>query len=376
MTSSGKNSAVIWYAMTETWHLRQVLDDNFVVYHGRTAPMQVRHSDQFRVVVVSWWLHARDRCIQGLDDLSWADLVICVSTEIEPPPDRSWQEMLAVAQAQFGNQNCVVLAGGTMYQNNPDICSDFWFFFGETFRANHGQLPQWDFTQHRPYLLEALLGRGRHNRLTFFQRLQSQGLLDHCLVNLYNYYRSAALDQLETTYTGHVFCPRPNHDPSAHGCDAIGPHQVWASCLIAPAIYQSSWYSVVFETVYGSLISPEGDRVWPNFLTEKTAKVLYGSRIFVLFATPGRLTALKNMGFETFNDIVDESYDLELDDRKRFESAWHQVLALQQQDPVQLYQHCRDRLVHNQEHFVRLIQQPTIVQWIKGCITRYQTMAR
>lgn len=386
MTTLANQDVVIWYAMRESWHLRPVLEHNFTVYHGRTVPQQVQHSKHFRVVVVSWWLQQPDPLIPDLTDLSWADLVICVNPETVPPSGQTWSETQKLAQTQFGNDHCVVISGGThLDQINEDLYPEFNFFFWEVMRGNRGRLPVWDFKKPRPYWLEAMLGQARNNRSQFLSRLKSHRLLDTSLVNIYSSthlgnenitYRSAALDQLETADTKNIFSPRPNHDPGSHVCDPIGPDSVWATCSIAPAIYQASWYSAVFETDDTSQILQDGRRTWTNFVTEKTAKVLYGSRIFVLFATPGRLAALRQQGFATFSDIIDESYDLVEDDQERFERAWCAIMSLQHRDPVALYQICQDRLQHNHDRFEQIIQQPDLIKWIQRCIVKYQHMAR
>lgn len=367
--------------MRETWHLRQILEDNFQVYTGRSAPSQVRYSSQFRVVVVSWWQQSPDTMIQGLSDLSWADLVICVNPETVPANGWDWPQTQQLAQTQFRNHNCVVIAGGTRWDHATlDLFADFGFFFYETWRGNQNQLPSWDFAADRPYQLEAMLGQARHYRSQFLQRLRQQDLIAHSLVNIYSppglhssetSYRSPGLDQLESSLTREIF--RTGHDAAGHVCDPLGPDRVWATCRIAPDIYRASWYSVVFETDDSTQINSQGKRVWTNFLSEKTAKVLYGSRIFVLFGTPGRLAALRRMGFETFADVIDESYDSEPDDDQRFERVWCAVQALVRQDPVQLYQQCRARLAHNHAQFQKVIQQPGLVAFVDQCVARYST---
>lgn len=47
-----------------------------------------------------------------------------------------------------------------------------------------------------------------------------------------------------------------------------------------------------------------------NFLTEKTYKAIAGRHPFMLYAASGSLELLKSQGFETFNNLFDETYDL------------------------------------------------------------------
>jgi hypothetical protein len=56
-----------------------------------------------------------------------------------------------------------------------------------------------------------------------------------------------------------------------------------------------------------------------GFFTEKTTKCLAAGKPFLLFGTTGQLQKLRDMGFKTFNGIIDESYDLEPNVEKRFD---------------------------------------------------------
>ena len=55
----------------------------------------------------------------------------------------------------------------------------------------------------------------------------------------------------------------------------------------------------------------ETDVFTPGFFTEKTSRCLATGKPFVLLGAPNSLVTLRDMGFVTFGDIVDESYDQE-----------------------------------------------------------------
>ena len=66
------------------------------------------------------------------------------------------------------------------------------------------------------------------------------------------------------------------------------------------ALSQQSFLHIVSETVY----------CYPStYITEKTIKPILSKRPFVLVAPPGSLEHLKELGFKTFHDYWDESYD-------------------------------------------------------------------
>jgi hypothetical protein len=76
-------------------------------------------------------------------------------------------------------------------------------------------------------------------------------------------------------------------------------------------LYNQSYFNLVVET----------DVEYQNsfFLTEKTIKSLIAGMPFVLVATPHFLKNLRALGFTTYNEFWDESYDDELDHYKRID---------------------------------------------------------
>jgi hypothetical protein len=77
--------------------------------------------------------------------------------------------------------------------------------------------------------------------------------------------------------------------------------------------YLNSYFSVVSETTFHTR------RWYPKvrFLSEKIYKAITCSHPFVLVSVPHSLDAVRSLGYRTFSGIIDESYDLELDDGKR-----------------------------------------------------------
>lgn len=75
-------------------------------------------------------------------------------------------------------------------------------------------------------------------------------------------------------------------------------------------LYDTSLVNIVTETYYFSNII---------HITEKTYKPIAFLQPFVLVAAPGSLQHVKDMGFKTFSDFWDESYDLETNHKIRFD---------------------------------------------------------
>jgi hypothetical protein len=83
------------------------------------------------------------------------------------------------------------------------------------------------------------------------------------------------------------------------------------------------------------------------FLTEKTSKPLFAKRLFVMFAPKRHLVNLQALGFETFGDVIDESYDHEDIDVIRYQQAFDQMLSLSQQNPRKVLDKVSAKLEHN-----------------------------
>lgn len=75
--------------------------------------------------------------------------------------------------------------------------------------------------------------------------------------------------------------------------------------------YPDCWNQYQIEIVCET--DPFGD-FW---FTEKLAKPLSTGKPFLLVSGPGTLERIKEMGFETFNSVIDETYDQELTPTKR-----------------------------------------------------------
>lgn len=81
--------------------------------------------------------------------------------------------------------------------------------------------------------------------------------------------------------------------------------------------YDRTRYSVVVET-----------RVDEIFITEKILKPIAFGHPFIAWSAPRTLERLHNLGFETFDNCIDESYDQEEDDDKRLTMIIEEIKRL------------------------------------------------
>jgi len=90
-------------------------------------------------------------------------------------------------------------------------------------------------------------------------------------------------------------------------------------------------------------------------ITEKTLKPLLFGNPFLLYAGRGTLQLLKEMGFETYNNILDESYDDIENPQKRFEFILAETLRLSKIDLAEmskLIKSVEAQTAHNQNHIL------------------------
>lgn len=88
------------------------------------------------------------------------------------------------------------------------------------------------------------------------------------------------------------------HDPEVNWqADRLMINQFRYQCLY-PEHYTRTEFSLVVETAQGEI-----------FFSEKTSKCLVLGHPFVLHADPGSLAMLRSWGYETFENVIDQTYD-------------------------------------------------------------------
>lgn len=326
---------------------------------------QLRHDPRIKILIIPMFNPGGPFPVQA--DYSWVDLIIGVTSE---PSDYS----LSVAQDAVNNQNVIFIAGGQAKDSGDAsrTYSPMIYWVSQTFE-NNNYVPT-VLPSQKPYQFDALLGSNKPSRMYVFYKLFDSGLLEKSLVSIWrqhqdfapkdfdrhlyrgnltndfakkygtldgriNFYRSPALDQLELSGVSYPKDDPPDYmsmQPTTRKSRERPTDHLLQSQEIPTGIYDSSWYSIVVETM-SRLV----------FITEKTGKALLAKRVFVLFSGQGSLKYLRSQGFQTFNGIIDESYDSEPSERRRFDLAWEQVELLSTLDPVDVYQRANSILEHN-----------------------------
>ena len=100
---------------------------------------------------------------------------------------------------------------------------------------------------------------------------------------------------------------------------------LWSSA----SFYQNSFMSILTES------SPMGPGC---YVSEVVFKAIVFMHPFMIIGQPRTLEVLRHWGFDTFDDVFDNSYDLEEDMFKRIEMVIEQMEIINQLTPEELQQ--------------------------------------
>lgn len=180
----------------------------------------------------------------------------------------------------------------------------------------------------------------REYRLYWTQELINNNLTPHCKTS-FNPCDSG------THYTNHQFVNN-NFQISRFDLEEILPLNTapaTASADYETEDYLTSNIEVVLETLFDT------NKIQ---LTEKTLRPIACGHPFILVGPPGSLKYLRNYQFKTFDGIIDESYDLETDHKKRLELILlelKRIANLPTIDKQQLLDKLHSIAQYNKEHF-------------------------
>jgi len=170
--------------------------------------------------------------------------------------------------------------------NELTLCVTDWIWIYEStmWRYNNYHLPREKTDPTKFFLL--LMNLQRFNRDMLFTAVTNY--LDD---SLYSYVEKGIM------LPDDKFIPHPNHNATAN------------DRFYVPEWYSNTSFSLVSETQVSKEL----------FVSEKIFKPLAYWHPFLVFGTPGTLNHIQKLGFKTFNHVIDESYDSELDTYKRFQ---------------------------------------------------------
>jgi hypothetical protein len=133
---------------------------------------------------------------------------------------------------------------------------------------------------------------------------------------------------------------------AAKTCDELDSQQQNSHWTLVMEHFDDAYCHLVLETLY------DAEQSGGAFLTEKTFKPIRHAQPFVIFGTVHSLDVLRRLGYKTFDNLLDNNYDDELNNTERFVKTLHTLEKLNQSNLHDFYVSARDQIIHNQELFL------------------------
>lgn len=266
----------------------------------------------------------------------------------------------------------LLIGGGDMEDKYPCIQHDHFlvriFDYQENLAETAYTKEIFSYTA-KPYKFLFLNGRARPHRKYLWERLRLSGLLDQSLwtvldgrktnADCFRLVDDQSIDLMRTN-TPIRYLPdeyevdRYVHQPSRQQVDTTSPHQFvknnlfaneWGEIYLKARPYIDTYFSLVTETVFD----------YPHsFRTEKIAKVLAIGHPWICATGPGFYRDLRNLGFQTFEPLIDESFDLIDHTQTRMDRVHDIVKDLCNSDLVAFLAAAQDICKYNQQHLLEL----------------------
>jgi hypothetical protein len=264
------------------------------------------------------------------------------------------------------NHRMLLISGGDMDSDWPCLQYDSFLPKILDYKENQQAISQslriYE-TQHKPYKFLFLNGLNRSHRKYLLERFRLDGLLDQSLwTNLEN--REGSLAEVVLQHEGQDLMLTPTKIktlPEKYEVDRYRQqvnktfnsesikkelfNQEWGEIYIEPAPYIDTYFSVVTETVFSYPYS---------FRTEKIWKPIAMAHPWIAVANTGYYRDMRNLGFQTFGHVIDESFDSIEDSQKRIERIAHVVQDLCQQDLAAFLKECYNVCKYNQQHLAEM----------------------
>lgn len=166
----------------------------------------------------------------------------------------------------------------------------------------------------------------RAHRVALFNRLTSEGLLNNSLVS---FIRLNPPIRLSRAY-----------------------ELPWVDQKNYPQYgYDQDIYEPQFNDTTINIVSETNDNNWDIFITEKVWKPIIAQQVFIVHGNYHYLQMLKKIGFKTFENIIDESYDNERDVGEKIELITKLCKELLKIDSKKLYNDTLEIRQHNYNLF-------------------------
>ena len=245
------------------------------------------------------------------------------------------------------------VSGNTAADQIPGFC---WFpdhelfYWRNSVKWNNRSMPGVSYhTRPRARRYTALNRIHKWWRATIMAELSKQGILDNSYWSYNNIdhsdqwhdnpielYRFDNLEQRLKDFVGQ----------SPFTCDHFDSVEHNSHWMFVPEHFDDSYCNLVLETLY------DAEQSGGCFISEKVFKPIRHAQPFVVFGTSNTLATLRKLGYQTFDTLLDNCYDSEINNTDRFIKTLNTVKQMNQNNLHEFYLSCKDQLLHNQELFL------------------------
>lgn len=214
-------------------------------------------------------------------------------------------------------------------------------FLSATIGSQEVSLPIAYSDQERPYTFLFTNRKIRPHRRYLITELRKRSLLDRALWSCLEEHNTQGHPDHTRVYADGISMTLKKLDT---GYDPEIPPS-WIDGVIYPRQYQHTWFTLVSETAFE----------YPHsFRTEKIWKPILAGHPFLVCANSGFYKDLRNLGFRTFDRLIDESFDSIIDGKDRLDRLIDTVAWLCQQDLAEFWQASREVCLYNHRHAFEL----------------------
>ncbi len=126
-------------------------------------------------------------------------------------------------------------------------------------------------------------------------------------------------------------------------CDLLTPDEHANMKYTVGLHYSDAYFNFVIES----------ELTGPVRLTEKVFKAIKNCQPFVIAGACGSIKQLREMGYKTFDHVVDHSYDAIEDPTERWEAVCTEMYRIAKSKKIHtMYTDCKEDLLHNQRLFL------------------------
>lgn len=137
-------------------------------------------------------------------------------------------------------------------------------------------------------------------------------------------------------------------------------NNTWGDAIVNPKCYHDTYFSVVTETIFD----------YPyTFRTEKIWKPILMGHPWITVANRGYYRDLRNQGFQTFNSLIDESFDGIDDPHDRINRVIQVIADILSNGAGDFLQKSKDICVYNQQRLIEYNREQRSV--LPGQLERY-----